>query len=132
MKILLDIPDDKASTILNFLKSISYVKAKPLNYSKGKLIDEISEAFEHLMFDESFGKVLDYNVGDIVVWRGNTPAIGRVKKLIPGNEKVRNDPKYFFHFNETHQELHPAHLRYATDGEIKLLGDSDVLLLDNV
>lgn len=30
MKVLLDIPDNKASSLMDVLRSISYVKAKPL------------------------------------------------------------------------------------------------------
>lgn len=44
MKILLDIPDNKASV----LKSISYVKAKPLTDSKALLMEEIREAVEEM------------------------------------------------------------------------------------
>jgi hypothetical protein len=37
MKILLEIPDNKASALMEVLKSISYVKAKPLTDSKAIL-----------------------------------------------------------------------------------------------
>ena len=48
MKILLDIPDNKASSLLDVLKSISYVKAKPLTESKALLMEEIREAVEEM------------------------------------------------------------------------------------
>ena len=48
MKILLDIPDYKASSLMDVLKSISYIKAKPLTDSKALLIQEIKEAVQEL------------------------------------------------------------------------------------
>ena len=44
MKVLLDIPDKKAASLMDVLKSISYVKAKPLTDAKALLFEEISEA----------------------------------------------------------------------------------------
>lgn len=44
MKILIDIPDNKASSLMDVLKSISYVKAKPLTDEKALLMEEIREA----------------------------------------------------------------------------------------
>ncbi len=48
MKILLDIPDNKATSFMDVIKSISYVKAKPLTDSKAKLMCEIKEAVEEM------------------------------------------------------------------------------------
>ena len=48
MKILLNIPDDKASSLLDVLKSISYVKARPLTDAKAKLIVELRDAVEEM------------------------------------------------------------------------------------
>ncbi len=48
MKILLDIPDSKASSFMDVLKSISYVKAKQLTDSKALLLEEIREAVEEM------------------------------------------------------------------------------------
>jgi hypothetical protein len=48
MKILLDIPDNKATSLLDVLKSISYVKAKPLTEAKAVLMEEIREAVEEM------------------------------------------------------------------------------------
>jgi len=44
MKILLDIPDRKASSILEVLRSISYVKTSKLTDTKAELMQEIREA----------------------------------------------------------------------------------------
>ncbi len=43
MKILLDIPDKKAESLMDVLNSISYVKAKPLTDNKALLMGEIRE-----------------------------------------------------------------------------------------
>ena len=48
MKILLDIPDNKASSLMDVLRSISYVKAKPLTEAKALLMEEIREAVEEM------------------------------------------------------------------------------------
>lgn len=48
MKILLDIPDSKASSFLDVLRSISYVKAKTLTDTKAMLMGEIREAVEEM------------------------------------------------------------------------------------
>ena len=48
MKILLEIPDNKASSLLEVLKSISYVKTKTLTDSKAELLKEIREAAEEM------------------------------------------------------------------------------------
>ncbi|MCA2952250.1 hypothetical protein [Microcystis sp. M112S1] len=48
MKILLDIPDNKASSLMDVLKSISFVKAKQLTDAKALLMEEIREAVEEM------------------------------------------------------------------------------------
>jgi hypothetical protein len=48
MKILLDIPDNKADALLEVLKSISYVKATTLTEGKAVLMKEIKEAVEEM------------------------------------------------------------------------------------
>ncbi len=48
MKILLDIPDNKADSLMEVLKSISYVKAKQITDSKAQLIQEVREAVEEM------------------------------------------------------------------------------------
>jgi hypothetical protein len=48
MKLLLDIPDNKAKSFIEVLKSISFVKAKPLTDSKALLMEEIREAVEEM------------------------------------------------------------------------------------
>lgn len=48
MKILLDIPDSKASSFMEVLRSISFVKAKQLTDAKALLMEEIREAVEEM------------------------------------------------------------------------------------
>jgi hypothetical protein len=48
MKILIDLPDSKASSLIEVLKSISYVKVKPLTEAKAFLMGEIREAVEEM------------------------------------------------------------------------------------
>ncbi len=48
MKILLEIPDSKAASLMDVLRSISYVKAKTLTDTKAQLMEEIREAVEEM------------------------------------------------------------------------------------
>ena len=48
MKILLDIPDNKVSSLMEVLKNISYVRAKPLTGAKALLIEETKEAVDEM------------------------------------------------------------------------------------
>jgi hypothetical protein len=48
MKVLVEIPDNKASSLMDVLRSISYVKAKPLTDAKALLMEEIREAVEEM------------------------------------------------------------------------------------
>jgi hypothetical protein len=48
MKILLDIPDNKASSLMVLLNDISYIRAKPLTDAKALLLEETKEAIEEI------------------------------------------------------------------------------------
>ncbi|MDR1181531.1 MAG: hypothetical protein LBL13_06105 [Bacteroidales bacterium] len=48
MKVLIDIPDAKASYLLEILRHIPYVKTKQLTDNKALLISEIREAVEEM------------------------------------------------------------------------------------
>ena len=65
MKILLDIPDNKAASLLEVLKSISYVKAKPLTDAKALLMEELREAVEEMKLIRT-GKKKARNVEDFL------------------------------------------------------------------
>ncbi|HAH54652.1 MAG TPA: hypothetical protein DCM02_05035 [Flavobacterium sp.] len=65
MKILLDIPDNKAISLMNVLRDISYVKAKPLTDSKALLLEEIKEAVEEMKLIKA-GKKTARNAEDFL------------------------------------------------------------------
>jgi hypothetical protein len=65
MKVLLDIPDNKASSLMEVLKSISYVKAKQITDTKAQLIEEIREAVEEIRLIRS-GKKKARNAEDFL------------------------------------------------------------------
>jgi hypothetical protein len=44
MKVLLEIPDDKANSMMDVLNSIPYLKTKPLTDAKATLLKEIRQA----------------------------------------------------------------------------------------
>ena len=48
MKILLDVKDDKALSLLEVLKGLSYVKAKQLTPGNAKILEELKEAVENM------------------------------------------------------------------------------------
>lgn len=48
MKILLDIPDSKASFFMELLKNFSFIKAKPLTAYKAKVLEDVKEAVEEM------------------------------------------------------------------------------------
>ena len=48
MKILLDVPENKAQSLMDVLCSIPYVKAKPITDSKAELMEEIKEAVDEM------------------------------------------------------------------------------------
>ena len=48
MKVLLDIKDSKASSPLEVLNGLQYVKVKPISCEKALLIEEIKEAVEEM------------------------------------------------------------------------------------
>ena len=48
MNVLLDIKDDKASSLMDVLRGLSYVKARTISDEKALLIEEIKEAVENL------------------------------------------------------------------------------------
>jgi hypothetical protein len=65
MKVLIDIPDAKASFLLEVLQHFSYVKAKPLTDSKALLMSEIREAVEEMKLIRS-GKKQARNVEEFL------------------------------------------------------------------
>ena len=48
MRVLLDIKDNKAKSLLEVLKGLSYVKTKMISDEKALLMEEVKEAVEEL------------------------------------------------------------------------------------
>ncbi|HTB32308.1 MAG TPA: hypothetical protein VK808_09805 [Bacteroidia bacterium] len=48
MKVMLDIKDNKAASLLEVLRGLSYVKTEPLSEEKALLIKEMKEAVEEM------------------------------------------------------------------------------------
>ena len=48
MKVILDIPDNMAVSLMNVLRSIPNLKAKPITDSKALLMEEIKDAVEEM------------------------------------------------------------------------------------
>lgn len=69
-----------------------------------------------------FGANENYEIGDVVVWRGEDPCIGRI------NGKCRSFHNSFM-ICEDHNSLHISNLRYAEPDEIKKLGENQILLI---
>lgn len=65
MKVLLDIKDNKARSLLEVLSGLSYVKAKPLTEAKALLMEEIREAVEEMKLIRS-GKKKARNAEDFL------------------------------------------------------------------
>ena len=49
MKILLEIPDNKAFSLMEVLKSISYVKAETISPEKAKFLKELKSSIEQVI-----------------------------------------------------------------------------------
>lgn len=74
-----------------------------------------------------FGESDNYKKGDIVVWRGRNPCIGKIKKR--ANHTIDYLIGSCWVIDEQHNSLHFSNLRYATHEEIKKLGDKQKLLI---
>jgi len=48
MKVILEIPDNKAAFFMEVLKSFSFVKARPISPEKAQVLLELKEAVENL------------------------------------------------------------------------------------
>lgn len=48
MKVLLEIPDNKAASIMDVLGSIKYIKTTTITPAKAQLIEEIKEAVQNV------------------------------------------------------------------------------------
>jgi hypothetical protein len=65
MKILIEVPDNKAVSLMDLLNSMSDVKAKPLTDAKAILMKEIREAVEEMKLIRA-GKKKAHNAEDFL------------------------------------------------------------------
>jgi len=65
MKVLLDIKDSKAQSLMEVLKGLPYVKAEPLTPYKAKILKDIKEAVDELNKVRS-GKMEARNAEDLL------------------------------------------------------------------
>lgn len=49
MKVILEIPDNKASSLLDVLKSISFVKIEPISSAKAKFLKELRQSVDQVL-----------------------------------------------------------------------------------
>lgn len=65
MKILLEIPDNRAISLMDVLRSISYVKAKPITEAKAQMFSEMKDAVDEMKLIKS-GKKKARNAEDFL------------------------------------------------------------------
>ena len=65
MKVLLDIKDNKAPSLMEVLRGLPYVKAKTISNEKALLIEEIKEAVDNLKLVKQ-GKLKDRPAKDLL------------------------------------------------------------------
>jgi len=65
MKILLEIPDNRAGSLMDVLKSISYVKAKLITEVKAQLLSEMKDAIDEMNLIKK-GKKTAHNAEDFL------------------------------------------------------------------
>lgn len=84
--------------------------------------------------DKRFGKLKEYKKGDIVVWRGAHPCIGKIKRrsylVSLDSNKTKKLSKDCYFITDSHDSLHHSNLRKATEEEIEALGKNDILLIE--
>lgn len=64
MRVLLDIKDNKGPFVMELLKSLSFVKAKPLTPYKAKVLEDLKEAVDEIKLVKA-GKLKARNAEDL-------------------------------------------------------------------
>lgn len=67
-------------------------------------------------------KTNNFKIGDIVVWSGNEPCIGKIQK------KCSFDSRCWY-ISDSHNSCYFKFLRLANTNEIKKLGNKQIILL---
>jgi hypothetical protein len=62
-----------------------------------------------------------FQLGDIVVWSGNSPCICRLQSNMGEGGS--------YYVNESHNSLHHSHLRLANSYEVERLGDKKIVYI---
>ena len=65
MKVLIDVKDNKAGFIMELLRSLSFVKAKPISSTKAQILEELKEAVDEMKLIKA-GKKTARNAEDFV------------------------------------------------------------------
>lgn len=84
--------------------------------------------------ENDFGKTLIYKKGDIVVWGGHNPAIGRLAFDYDftgvGTGSYNACAKFKGYERNEYNSLHFHNLRMATPTEKEVLGDNEMILIE--
>lgn len=111
-------PEKTDAEIITLLASELSQKVETIH----ELLERI-KTFE-LGIDYSYGSTKNYKAGDVVVWKGSDPCIGRIMgrgKIFPNDFKIC----------DSHNSLYYGNLRYARPDEIKRLGKNQMILIEN-
>lgn len=65
MKVLLDIKDSKAAFVMELLRSLTYVKAKPLSDEKAEILSDLKEAVKEVKLHKQ-GKIKLKSAEDLI------------------------------------------------------------------
>ncbi len=65
MKMLLDVPENKAGFFLELLKNLPFIKVKPLSDNKAKVLEDVKEAVEEMKLIKA-GKLKARNAEDLI------------------------------------------------------------------
>jgi len=71
-----------------------------------------------------YGETMEYKKGDVVFWMGYRKCIGKII-----GKSVGQFSQNCWVIDDEHNSLHYSNLRYATNEEIKQLGDKQKLLI---
>jgi hypothetical protein len=65
MRVILDIKDSKAAFVMELLKSLPFVKAKPITPYKAKILEDVKDAVEEMKLIKA-GKLKARNAEELI------------------------------------------------------------------
>jgi hypothetical protein len=65
MRVILDIKDSKAAFVMELLKSLPFVKAKPITPYKAKVLEDVKDAVEEMKLIKA-GKLKARNAEELI------------------------------------------------------------------